>query len=465
MASFWADLDTAYSAAAVLSGEPADIVEQIRRVNILCRMEFPLRRDDGSVEVLSAWRAQHSHHRLPTKGGIRFAAHVSEDEVCALSALMSYKCALVDVPFGGAKGAVKIDRERYSQAELERVCRRYAYELMRRNLLGPGEDVAAPDYGTSAREMAWIADTYATLSQDKLNALACVTGKPVTQGGIAGRSEATGLGLSYAVREFCADSAAMKVLGLAPGIAGKRIVIQGLGNVGSNAARALASLGGIIVGVAEREGAIEAIDGLDIEALLAHRIATGSILGFPGARQLPDSAAGLEVACDVLVPAALEQQIREDNAARIQAMIIVEGANGPTTAGAQRILHDRSRAILPDILANAGGVTVSYFEWLKNLAHVRFGRMERRFDQAVRARIVNALDGEGRLSAEQRQGLVGGGDEFDLVSSGLEETMCAAVAAVRATAGSLRTTDLRLAALALAIGKIARSYREMGIFP
>lgn len=463
--SFWSNLDTAFASAAARCKEPADLLEQIRRVNVLCRMEFPLRRDDGSVEVLSAWRAQHSHHRLPTKGGIRFSPDVNEDEVCALSALMTYKCAVVDVPFGGAKGAVKIDRERYSAAELERICRRYAYELIRRNLLGPGEDVPAPDYGTGAREMAWIADTYTTLVPDKLNAIACVTGKPVTQGGIAGRQEATGLGLAFALREYCADPCHMRALDLAPGLAGKRVVVQGLGNVGSNAARALVMQGAVIVGVAEREGALASADGLDIDALLEHRRASGSILGFPGARELADSGAGLELDCDVLVPAALEHQIREDNAGRIRAKIIIEGANGPTTSAAQRLLEDRGRVIVPDILANAGGVTVSYFEWLKNLSHVRFGRMERRHDQAARRRIVEALDDAARLSPQLREQLVQGADELDLVRSGLEDTMCAAVSAVCELAAQLKTRDLREAALVLAIRKVARSYREMGIFP
>src|SRR5512141_356855 len=355
-------------------------------------MQFPWKRDDGSIEVINGWRAQHSVHRLPTKGGIRFAPKVDEDEVSALAALMTYKCALVDVPFGGAKGAVRIDRTKYSDAELERVTRRFTYELFAKNLIGPGMDVPAPDYGTGAKEMAWILDTYTALAPGTIDALGCVTGKPVTQGGVRGRAEATGRGVYFALREACSYDEDMAAMKIRPGVKGKRVVVQGLGNVGYHAAKFIQEGGGILVGLAEREGAIFNADGLDVDSVVKHRTETGSILGFKGARDISATAQALELECDVLVPAALENVITAENVDRIHAPIIVEGANGPITADASEKLLARGALILPDIYTNAGGVTVSYFEWVKNLSHMRFGRMEKRFAERSNERILEGVE-------------------------------------------------------------------------
>jgi glutamate dehydrogenase (NAD(P)+) len=461
-----AQVNSYFDKAAAHFDYPAGLLQQIRVCNSVYRLAFPLQRDDGSLEVVHGWRAQHSLHRLPTKGGIRFAMEVDEEEVMALAALMTYKCALVDVPFGGAKGAVRIDRAKYSDAELERITRRYVYELYAKNFIGPGLDVPAPDYGTGMREMAWVVDTYAALAPSSVDSLASVTGKPLGQGGVRGRLEATGRGLFFALREACSHERDMAALGLKGGLAGKRVIVQGLGNVGYHAAKFIQDGGGVIVALAEREGAVAAPGGLDVEEVTAHRRASGSILGFPGGRDVPLTSDALELDCDVLVPAALENVITADNVDRIKAKIIIEGANGPITAGASERLLKRGVLIVPDIFANAGGVTVSYFEWVKNLSHLRFGRMEKRFEERSNERILQGVEELTGLKfeSEARMRAAASAGEEDLVNSGLEETMISAYRELR-TIQQDRGVDLRTAAFINAIGKIARAYIERGIFP
>jgi glutamate dehydrogenase (NAD(P)+) len=452
-------------AAAHLDLSPG-LLAQIKACNSIYRMQFPLKRDDGTIEVINGWRAQHSVHRLPTKGGIRYSANVDEDEVSALAALMTYKCALVDVPFGGAKGAVRIDPSKYSVDELERVTRRFTYELFAKNLIGPGMDVPAPDMGTGPREMAWIVDTYATLARGDIDALGCVTGKPVTQGGVRGRAESTGRGVAFALREAMNYPEDMKPLGLTTGVEGKRVVLQGLGNVGYHAAKFIEGYGGIIIALLEREGAIYSAKGLSVDKVVAHRKETGSILGFPGAKDYPNSRDALEIECDVLVPAALENQITGENVDRIKTKIIVEGANGPVTADASEKLLARGVLLLPDIYTNAGGVTVSYFEWVKNLSHMRYGRMEKRFQERSSERLLEAVEhltGKHFTDNDRGRASEAAGEE-ELVNSGLEETMIAAYAELR-TIQRDRTVDLRTAAFINAIGKVATAYTQRGIFP
>ncbi|HUF47480.1 MAG TPA: Glu/Leu/Phe/Val dehydrogenase [Vicinamibacterales bacterium] len=453
--------------ATVDSAYPPGLLDAIKSCNAVYRIRFPFRHADGQLEVITAFRVEHSHHRLPTKGGIRYAPFVDQEEVKALAALMSYKCAIVDVPFGGAKGAVQIDPKKYTVDQLERITRRYTYELVKKNFIGPGVDVPAPDYGTGEREMAWIVDTYSSMMPTSLDAAACVTGKPVSQGGVRGRREATGRGLYFAIREACSHDDDMKRLGLAPGLAGKRVVVQGLGNVGYHIAQFCREGGATVVGIAEYEGAITNPAGLDPEEVFLHRRETGSILKFPGATDLP-SAAALELDCDILVPAAIENVITEENAPRIKAKIVLEGANGPTTPDGEALLEARNVMVIPDIYANAGGVTVSYFEWLKNLSHVRFGRMEKRLEERGEADFVRALETlTGKtISEDERRVLVRGSDEADIVNSGLEETMVVAYQEIR---DKLKTNpelkSLRTAAFRVAIDKIARSYLELGVFP
>jgi glutamate dehydrogenase (NAD(P)+) len=458
-------VDQAFSRAASYTKHDPTLLAQIQACNTICQFAFPIRRDDGTVRVVNAWRAEHSHHRLPTKGGIRFSPNVDVDEVIGLASLMTYKCALMDVPFGGAKGAVQIDRGEFSVTELERITRRYAFELIKRNMIGPGTDVPAPDYGTGPQEMAWIADTYQQMNHSDLNALACVTGKPIALSGLRGRTEATGLGVFYGLREACSREPEMVRLGLTTGLEGKRIVVQGLGNVGANAAAFLEQGGAKIICVVEHDGAIFSETGLHIPDIIEHRSRTGSILGLPGSETLSSAALGLELDCEILVPAALENTIHAGNQLRLRARIIAEAANGPVTADADRALRERGVLIIPDIYLNAGGVTVSYLEWLKNLAHVRFGRIEQRFDQGAYHRIVEALAGAtgGKFEAAILDTLKGAG-EIDLVRSALEDTMVTAYAQLLEVKAQ-HDTDLRTAALIIAIDKIAVSYGEMGIFP
>jgi glutamate dehydrogenase (NAD(P)+) len=466
--TFFDEVNQYFDQAATFTDYPPGLLTHIRSCNSVYRFDFPLRRANGDVEVIRAWRVEHSHHKTPVKGGIRYAPEVYEEEVMALAALMTYKCAIVDVPFGGGKGGIKIDPKNYSLDELERMTRRYTHELAKKQFIGPGIDVPAPDYGTGEREMAWIADTYMALNPGSLDALGCVTGKPVTQGGVRGRKEATGRGLFYALREACAQPADMARLGLSTGLEGKRLVIQGLGNVGYHAAKFCREGGGIIVGIAEREGAIRSASGLNEDEVFEHRKKTGSILGFPGATDLPSNAAALEMECDVLVPAALEGVFTAENAPRINAKIILEGANGPTTPAADPIFRAKGTLVIPDIYANAGGVTVSYFEWIKNLSHMRFGRMLKRHEMANELTILRTIESAtGKKFTEvERSQLAKGPDEQDLVNSGLEETMISAYQGLLQTrAAHPGVPDLRIAAFLTAIHKVARSYEELGIFP
>ena len=466
--SFLDQVNQAFDRAAAFTSHDAMLLENIKACKNLFYASFPLKRDDGTIEVMHAWRAEHSHHKLPCKGGIRYADTVDAAEVQALAALMTYKCALVDVPFGGAKGGILLNPRRYSAAELERITRRYVFELVRKNCMGPGLDVPAPDVGTGPREMAWIADTYSQLKSGELDALACVTGKPISAGGIRGRTEATGRGVYYGTREICSVPEDMAALGLSTGLEGKRVVIQGLGNVGEHAARFFQEGGAVLVGLAEYEGAIANPDGLDIEQVMAHREETKSLLDFPGATNLARREDALELDCDILIPAALERQITEENAPRVKAKMVVEAANGPTTPEADAILSAMGVMVIPDAYINAGGVTVSYFEWVKNLGHVRLGRMEKRFEQGAYGRLLEAVeDVTGRrFSREEIERVTRGASEEDLVNSGLEETMVGAYHPIRAVWKQHGgRADLRTAAMIVAIDKVAMSYAQLGIFP
>src|SRR5690349_7540144 len=456
--NFEDNVNAYFDHASTFCSHAKGLLEQIKVCNSVYAFAFPVRHVDGSIEVVRAWRAEHSHHKLPTKGGIRYSPQVDESEVKALAALMTYKCALVDVPFGGAKGALQIDPARYTVEQLERITRRYTHELDRKQFIGPGIDVPAPDYGTGEREMSWIADTYSQLHTGELEALACVTGKPVTEGGIHGRREATGRGLMYALSEACRSADDMRALGLSTGLEGKRLVVQGLGNVGYHAAKFCREQGAVIVALAEREGAIYNPKGMNEDEVFNFRKRTGSLLGFPGSTDILRSAEALELECDVLVPAALENVLTSENAARIKAKIILEGANGPTTPEADEVFRKKSIMVIPDVFANAGGVTVSYFEWLKNLSHVRLGRMDRRRQAATEMRMLQAIEvATGKpFTDAQRQSFVKVTDELAIVNSGLEDTMIVAYQDIReALRAEPKMGDLRTAAFKRAIDKVA----------
>jgi glutamate dehydrogenase (NAD(P)+) len=465
---FYDDVCGFVDQAAQFTNHDKGLINQIKACNSVYRFQFPIRRGN-SFEIIHAWRVEHSHHMSPTKGGIRYSEMVNEDEVMALAALMTYKCAIVNVPFGGAKGGIKINPKDYTLAELENITRRYTVELIKKNFIGPGIDVPAPDYGSGEREMSWIADTYLTMNPGQLDALGCVTGKPIALHGIAGRKEATGRGVAYAVRECVSFAEDMIKIGLSPGLDGKRVIVQGLGNVGYHSAKFLIEFGATVVGFCEYEGAIYNEDGLDLDDVFNHRKATGSILGYSKAKkEFKDSSEGLEQDCDILVPAALENQITDKNVARIKAKIIAEGANGPTTPAAAAAFIEQGGIIIPDMYANAGGVTVSYFEWLKNLSHVAFGRMGRRYDENTNINIMNMVESTTgvTLSASQRAMISKGATELELVNSGLEDTMVRSYHEIRRIKMSNSKIDsLRTAGFIGAIDKIAISYMNMGIWP
>lgn len=462
---FFEQVNKAFDKAAAYTDIDKGLLAQMKICNDVLHITFPIERDNGKIEVIEGWRVEHSHHKLPTKGGIRFSLTVNEDETMALAALMTYKCAVVDVPFGGAKGGVKIDKSQYSKREIEKITRRYTYELIRKNFIGPGIDVPAPDYGTGAQEMGWILDTFRQMSTD-INAEGCVTGKPIAQGGIRGRTEATGRGVFFGIREACENKEDMKELGLNPGLEGKTFVVQGLGNVGYHAAKYMIEGGAIMVGVAEIDGSIYSEKGIDLEKLMEYKKENNGITGFPGTEKLKDSHAVLESECDILIPAALENQLNASNADKIKAKIIGEAANGPTTSEAHEIIKNRGALIIPDNYLNAGGVTVSYFEWLKNIQHVRFGRMGKRFEENSYKKILTVIESisDRKFTEKELSFLAKGGGEEELVDSGLEETMITAynqINEIRKEHG----VDLRTAAFISAINKVGLIYGQMGIFP
>jgi glutamate dehydrogenase (NAD(P)+) len=465
--SFFQSVEKNFDRAASFTTFDKGILEQIKACNSVYSMKFPVKIND-KVEVIEAYRVQHSHHKLPVKGGIRYSMDVNQDEVMALAALMTYKCAIVNVPFGGAKGGIKINPKVLAPYDLEKITRRYTAELVKKNFIGPGTDVPAPDYGTGPREMSWIVDTYMSLRPGEIDAAGCVTGKPITQGGVRGRTEATGLGVYFGIRELCNDADMMKKMKMTVGLADKTVIVQGLGNVGYHAAKYFQQGGATVTALAEYEGAIYNAKGLDVDAVVAHRKKTGSILNFPGAKNLKKSAEALELECDILIPAALENVINGENAPRVKARIIGEAANGPLTPEADAVFVKKGAIVVPDMYINAGGVTVSYFEWLKNLSHVRYGRLEKRFEENTNLAIIKKVEemtGKS-LNASEKAVLVHGPDEVDLVHSGLEDTMIGSYHEIKDIwVSNKKIADMRTAAFVAAINKVGVSYSELGIFP
>ena len=466
--SFFHSVERSFDKAAQFTPWEKGLLEQIKACNSIYSMRFPVKMDDGRIEVIEAYRVQHSQHKSPCKGGIRFSEEVNQDEVMALASLMTYKCAIVNVPFGGGKGGIKINPRKHSVYELEKITRRYTSELVKKNFIGPGIDVPAPDYGTGEREMAWIVDTYASLKPGEIDAAGCVTGKPITQGGVRGRKEATGLGVFFGIREVCNMPDVMQKLGLSVGVEGKKVVVQGLGNVGYHSAKFFREHGSIVVAIAEYEGAIFNANGLNEEEVFQHRKRTGTILNFPGATNLTKSGDALELDCDILIPAALENVINNTNAEKIKAKIIGEAANGPLTPEADEILIKKGVLVVPDMYLNAGGVTVSYFEWLKNLSHVRYGRMEKRFTENMNSHILSQIENltDKKVTDAERKFIMHGPEEVDLVHSGLEETMITATREIMEIwKSNPEIPDMRTAAYVCAINKVGTSYAELGIFP
>lgn len=470
--SFRDSVDLMFRRAAKFLDLGPGLEEKIRVCNSTYTVRFGVRLR-GQIKTFTGYRSVHSEHMEPVKGGIRYAMSVNQDEVEALAALMTYKCALVETPFGGSKGGLCIDPREWDEHELEAITRRFAYELIKRDLIHPAQNVPAPDMGTGEREMAWIADQYQRMNTTDINGKACVTGKPPHAGGIQGRTEATGRGVQFALREFfrhTEDAARSRLSGT---LDGKKVVVQGLGNVGYHAAKFLSEADGCkVIAVAERDGAVVNEAGLDIEALRQWMLANkGAVKGFPGSSFLANSSDALELACDILIPAAHEGVIHRGNAAKIKAPLILEAANGPITFGADEILRQKGVVIIPDLFANAGGVTVSYFEWVKNLSHIRFGRMQRRQEEGRHELLLGELE---RLSSEKSLGwtlspdfkdkYLRGAGELELVRSGLDDTMRAAYQAMREVwHGREGVEDLRVAAYIVAISRVAQTYVSKGL--
>jgi glutamate dehydrogenase (NAD(P)+) len=464
--SFLDNVNLCFDRAAAAIELPSGLAQQIRTCNAICEMKFGVELH-GGYEVFTGWRATHSEHVLPVKGGIRYATFSDQQEVEALAALMTYKCSIVNVPYGGSKGALKIDPKKYTLEELEHITRRFTQELDKRGFIGPGLNVPAPDMGTDQQMMSWMADEYQRLHPKDINARGCVTGKPVHFGGIQGRVEATGRGVQYGLREFFRNPDDVKAAGLEGTLEGKKIIVQGLGNVGYHAAKFLEEEDGAkIIAILERDGALLNEDGLSVEDVFAHKQEKGCMEGFTGAQFVPGGAELLEHPCDILIPAAMEGVISQDNAAGIQAKVIAEAANGPVSYEADRILNEKGIFILPDAYLNAGGVTVSYFEWLKNLSHVRFGRMDRRYEEAQGQAILDVLEQAlGKpVEGEARASLLTGPDELTLVRSGLDDTMREAYGEIREVhLSNDKINDRRTAAFALSIKKIAVIYESMNL--
>ncbi len=439
----------------------------IKACNSTIKVSFPVE-INGTIEVFTGWRSVHSDHRLPSKGGIRFAPIVNEDEVEALASLMTYKCAIVDVPFGGSKGGLLIDPSKYNRDDLQRITRRFARELVRKGFLSPATNVPAPDMGTGEREMAWITDTYKHLHPEDINYLGCVTGKPIAHGGIRGRTEATGRGVVYSIREFFRHADDVKTVGLTPDLGGKKIVVQGLGNVGYYAAKLLDEEDDCkIIAIIERDGVLINEDGVCVEDVRQHINEHKTIKGFADAKFSKDGASGLEIECDILIPAAMEAQITKDNAENIKTKLIFEAANGPVTFEADDILRRRGITIMPDAYVNAGGVTVSYFEWVRNLSHIRFGRMERRHDEMRGSQMIKVLETMTDKTAEDwmRKELIYGADELDLVRSGLDDTMRNSYQQLKNVLDSNeKVDDFRTASYVVAIQKLLRTYIDIGVY-
>ena len=462
--SFLQSVDHCFNRAASALELPKGLARQIRTCNAICEMKFGVE-IQGGYEIFTGWRATHSEHVLPAKGGIRYAPFADQQEVEALAALMTYKCSIVSVPYAGSKGALRIDPKKYSIEELEHITRRFAQELDKRGLLGPGINVPAPDMGTGQRMMSWIADEYQKLHPSDINAQGCVTGKPVHFGGVEGRMEATGRGVQFGLQEFFRHPDDITRANLDGTLAGKKIIVQGLGNVGYHAAKFLQEEdGACIIAILERDGAIINEKGLDVEAVSQYKLEYGKVEGFPDSQFVKNGKEVLEHPCDILIPAAMEGVITHENAPRIKAKVVAEAANGPVTYEADQILNEKGVFIIPDAYLNAGGVTVSYFEWLKNLSHVRFGRMDRRFVEAQGQKIIDAIEsGIGKSLADSAKNkLLAGPSEIDLVRSGLDDTMRVAYSEIKEQElSNSKIHERRTAAYALAIRNIADIYESM----
>ena len=448
----------------------SDLSDGLANKIITCNSTYVVRfgvRLKGKIFTFEGWRSVHSEHMEPTKGGIRFDIDTHAEEVEALAALMSYKCAIINVPYGGSKGGLRINPAEWDENELEKITRRFAQELIKRDLISPSMNVPAPDIGTSSREMAWIADEYRKIHPSDINGAACVTGKPTSKNGLVGREEATGRGVQYIVREFFKNPQLLKLTKLDNDLANKSFILQGFGNVGYNLAKFLTEDDGLnLIGIAEHNGGIFNEDGINVEHAKKYFIKNNSFQDYPKATYIKDSSLLLKRNCDVLIPAARENVITEKNADEISANLIVEAANGPISYKANQILNKKKIFVIPDILANGGGVAVSYFEWVKNLRHIRFGRLEKRRNQIQLNNLVEAIEAmTGKSMPKQyKEKFADGIEEIDLIRSGLDDMMIDGFQSVKKEfLENEKIPDFRTAAYKAAIEKIALSYDFIGL--
>ena len=441
-----------------------ELAKQVMTVNSTYVVRFGVRLR-GTIHTFTGYRSVHSDHIEPVKGGIRYDLAVNQDEVDALAALMTYKCSLVEVPFGGSKGGLIINIRDWTEEELEKITRRFTDELSKRDLIHPSQNVPAPDVGTGEREMAWMADEFRKLHPTELNAWACVTGKPVNKGGIGGRTEATGRGVQYALQAFFDNPIDVKKTGLTPGLKGKRVIVQGLGNVGYHAALFLSTEDNCLVThVIERDGSIMDQKGINIEKLKEYILENGGVKGFNG--YVDKGSEILEEDADILIPAAMELVINRENADKIKTPLIIEAANGPVSSEADEILSKKGVVIIPDLYANAGGVTVSYFEWIKNLSRIRLGRLQRRAQENQTTLMIEALEKMtgSKFPDEYKDLVMQGSAEIDLVRSGLEDTMRNTYEVISEVWNkNPNANDLRTSAMMVSVKRVMDSYHSLGL--
>lgn len=467
--SFLETVETFFQQAVSYTNIRPDMLELIKKPNTTIKLNIPVVRDDGTYCMIPAFRCHHKQHRLPVKGGTRIAESVDLEEVEALAMLMSLKLAVVEVPFGGAKGGLKMDPKKFSKNETERIMRRYTIELAKYNFIGPGIDVPGPDVGTGEWHMDIMKDTYHTLyGLQDFNQTAVVTGKSIVAGGIKGRPESTGLGVFYCIRNVLEKPRyedLRKKHNISQGVQGKRVLIQGFGAVGYNAAKFLVENGALVLGVQEWDGCVFNQHGLDIADLKNHLNKTKGVKGY---KDYITATSILDKDCDVLIPAALEKAINNTNAGNVKARLIAEGGNGTTTFEADRILHDNNVLIIPDILCNAGGVTCSYFEWLKNIEHKQPGRLTYNWERKAKQILLEAIELQLKnagvdvnLSKLDKE-VTRGGSDLELVYTGLESILSIALDQTINTAIQ-RNINLRIAAYVNAIERIYRSYENAGL--
>lgn len=458
-----------FDKAAKYTNVSPDLLSYIKECDTVVRFNIPLQKDDGTLEILTCYRAQHSHHKLPVKGGTRYADNVSISEVEALAGLMTYKLACADIPFGGAKGGIRMNPRKYSRGEIERATRRYTLELAKKGFIGASIDVPGPDMGTDQQIMTWMKDTYTAIYGDRdINAEGCVTGKYLRHGGIQGRNESTGLGVYYGIRELLNRDDFVSRVKMPKGIEGKTFVVQGYGAVGGWGSKFLHKDGGKIVGIVEWDCAIANPEGFDPDHVTEWKNQHGTLKNYPNAKkkEISDPQKFLELECDVLIPAAVERSIHKFNAPNLKCKVVAEGANGPTTVWGEEICEKKGILNIPDLLLNVGGVTVSYFEWLKNLQHVSAGKLTKRWEEQSKKHLYEFIKGK-KYDATEFGGPgspdeLRGAKEIDIVYSGLEEIMCGSINSHYDQALD-KNCSMRNAGFASAIEKVANSIKESGI--